>query len=135
MVTDCVPFSEGTNWYGGPEQMDQRYPVQKLQFRDYAYLTKELESAAIMERYWFSTSTFFILIDYATPLFIDQDAEKICFTAKKQLPFDTHSNSFTFNYWIGGGENIKKMHVNVIYKYLGKPSGLPDLNLIRKPIW
>lgn len=134
-VQDCILFNENENWYGGPEQMDQRYPVQKFEFTDYAYITKELHSAAIMERYWFSTSTFFILIDYETPLFIDQNAEKICFTAKKQLPYDTHADKFTFNYRIGGGKSVKEMHVNVINRYLGKPSGLPDLRLIKYPIW
>lgn len=131
VVKDCVPFYEGQNWYGGPEQMDQRYPVQKFEFSDYAYITKELHSAAIMERYWFSTSTFFILIDYEAPLFIDQDSEKICFTVKKQLPYDTHSNTYSFNYRIGGGKSVKDMHLNVINNYLGKPSALPDKRLIR----
>jgi hypothetical protein len=131
VVKDCVPFSDGHNWYGGPEQMDQRYPVQKFNFTDYAYITKELHSAAIMERYWFSTSSFFILVDYEAPLFIDQDSEKICFTVKKQLPYDTHTNSYSFNYRIGGGKSIKDMHSNVINRYLGKPSGLPDTRLIK----
>lgn len=51
-VTDCLYLNpEELNWYGGPEQMDQRYPVQKFDFFvDYAYITKELHSAAIMER-------------------------------------------------------------------------------------
>lgn len=131
IVKDCLPFYEGDNWYGGPEQMDQRYPVQKFEFTDYAYITKELHSAAIMERYWFSTSSFFILIDYEAPLFIDQNNGSICFTVKKQLPYDTHTNFYNFNYRIGGGKSVKDMHVNVINRYLGKPSRLPDTRLIR----
>lgn len=134
-IQDCIGFNEEDNWYGGPEQMDQKYPIQKFNFTDYAYITKELHSAAIMERYWFSTSTFFILIDYETPLFIDQSEEKICFTAKKELPYDIHNNKFTFNYRIGGGKSIKEMHLNVINRYLGKPSRLPDQRLIKYPIW
>jgi myogenesis-regulating glycosidase len=135
IVQDCLPFEDKVNWYGGPQQMDQRYPVQKFEFKDYAYLTKELESAAIMERYWFSTKAFFILIDYEAPLFIDQNSEKICFTAKKKLPFYVHNESFDFNYRIGTGKSIREMHVNVINRMLGKPSRLPDEKLIRYPIW
>src|SRR4051812_17375375 len=45
IVTDCLYLDpENVNWYGGPEQMDQRYPIQKFEFTDYAYLTKENKS-------------------------------------------------------------------------------------------
>jgi hypothetical protein len=138
---DCINLNpDNVNWYGGPEQMDQRYPVQKFEFTDYAYLTKELESAAIMERYWFSSNGFFILIDYDAPLFIDQNnlmvkANNLCFTAKKALPYYTHNEEFNFNYRIGAGVSSRETHMNVINRMLGKPRGMPDERLIRYPIW
>lgn len=136
IVTDCLDFEKDTNWYGGPEQKDQRYPIQKFNFFDYAYITKELDSAAIMERYWLSSNGFFILLDYEAPLFIDQDeSERICFTGKKSLPYDIHSEGFTFNYRIGAGVDARETHLNVINKFLGKPLGLPYERLIRFPIW
>lgn len=119
--------------------MDQRYPIQKFEFNDYAYITKELESAAIMERYWLSSEGFFILIDYQAPLFIDQNDNdtkgRICFTGKKVLPYDIYSDGFEFNYRIGIGTNAREAHLNVVQKYLGKPSGVPDERLIKYPIW
>lgn len=140
-VTDCMFLdTENLNWYGGPEQMDQRYPIQKFNFTNYAYLTQEFESAAIMERYWLSSNGFFILIDYEAPLFIDQNSNEeltghICFTGKKELPYDTHTNGFVFGYRIGAGINAKETHINVINKMLGKPTGIPDERLVRYPIW
>jgi len=138
-ATDCVWLnSESVNWYGGPEQMDQKYPVQSFNFVDYAYITKELHSAAIMERYWLSSSGFFILVDYDTPLFIDQNnlrEDHICFTAKKILPYDIHKSTFTFNYRIGAGSNARVAHKNVITRMLGHPRGLPEERMIRYPIW
>jgi myogenesis-regulating glycosidase len=138
IVTDCLSL-KSQNWYGGPEQMDQRYPIQKFNFSNYAYITKELESAAIMERYWFSSNGFFILLDYQNPLFIDQNGEafkdQICFTGKKALPYDIHTDGFVFNYRIGAGSNTKVTHLNVINKFLGKPTGQPDERLIKYPIW
>lgn len=139
-IVDCLELnSDAMNWYGGPEQMDQRYPIQKFEFHDYAYITKELESAAIMERYWLSSSGFFILIDFQAPLFIDQNGEKfkgqICFTAKKVLPYDIHSEGFEFNYRIGLGSNAREAHLNVVTNYLGKPRATPDERLIKYPIW
>lgn len=135
VVKDCLPFVDKVNWYGGPEQMDQRYPVQKFEFTDYAYITKELHSAAIMERYWFSSKNFFILIDYEAPLFLDQNSKEICFTAKKELPYYVHNNVFEFNYRIGLAASMKELHLNVINRFLGKPKGMPDERLIYYPIW
>ncbi|XP_070507787.1 myogenesis-regulating glycosidase-like [Chironomus tepperi] len=138
ILKDCLPLSndENVNWYGGPEQKNQKYPIQHFRFSDYAYITKELDSAGIMERYWFSSRKFFILIDYETPLFIDQNEHEICFTAKKELPYYVHNNVFEFNYKIGVSTSMKELHVSVINKYLGKPKGgMPDERLIRYPIW
>lgn len=140
IVTDCIHLDpDNQNWYGGPEQMDQRYPIQKFNFTNYAYVTKELESAAIMERYWLSSNGFFILIDYEAPLFIDQNSgehsDHICFTGKKALPYYIHNEAFTFNYRIGAGVNSKVTHLNVINRMLGKPKGIPDERLVRYPIW
>jgi myogenesis-regulating glycosidase len=142
IATDCIHLNpDNLNWYGGPQQMDQRYPVQKFDnFVDYAYITKELESAAIMERYWFSSNGFFILVDYETPLFIDQNnpliaSNSLCFTAKKALPYNVHNVGFTFNYRIGAGVDPKETHLNVINRMLGKPRGMPDERLVKYPIW
>lgn len=138
IATDCIDLNDN-NWYGGPQQMDQRYPIQKFEFTDYAYITKEFESAAIMERYWLSSNGFFVLVDYDTPLFIDQNTpdkpNKLCFTAKKALPYDIHNDEFHFHYRIGASVNSKETHLNVINRMLGKPRGMPDERLVRYPIW
>lgn len=126
------------NWYGGPEQKNQSYPVQKFQFKDYAYITKELDSAAIMERYWFNSRGFFVYIDYDVPLFLEQNSihpDHICFTAKKALPYYTYDDAYTFNYKIGFSSNARKTHMNVVNSIFGKPLGIPDERLIRYPIW
>ncbi|CRK94962.1 CLUMA_CG008450, isoform A [Clunio marinus] len=140
VVTDCLHLQPDTvNWYGGPEQMDQRYPIQKFEFEDYAYVLKELEAAAVMERYWLSSNGFFILIDYEAPLFIDQNTndtiDHICFTGKKELPYYTHNEEFEFNYRIGASKNAKETHLNVVNHLLGKPKGYPNEDMVRYPIW
>jgi myogenesis-regulating glycosidase len=141
IATDCIYLDpDNVNWYGGPEQRDQRYPVQKFEFTDTSYVTKYLNQSGIMERYWFSSNGFFILIDYNAPLFIDQNnmADKpnnLCFTAKKALPYYVHDDTFEFNYRIGAGVDSKETHLNVINRMLGKPRGMPDERLVRYPIW
>lgn len=129
---DLNPF----NWYGGPEQSNQKYPIQKLNFTDFPYVTTESNSAVVTERYWLASNGFFILIDYETPLFVDQNGGKrVCFTAKKQLPYDTYSRGFTFNYRFGASSDTKTTHLNVVNRMLGKPLGIPSEKMVRHPIW
>jgi myogenesis-regulating glycosidase len=141
IATDCIKLNPNElNWYGGPQQRDQRYPIQKFEFSNLPYVTKYLNQSGLMERYWFSSNGFFILIDYNTPLFVDQNnlsdkPNTLCFTAKKALPYYTHDDAFTFQYRIGAGVDPKETHLNVINRMLGKPRGMPDERLVKYPIW
>lgn len=127
------------NWYGGPQQENQSYPVQKFVFKDFAYIPKDQKNAAIMERYWLSSRGFFVFIDYDVPLFVDQNTianDSICFTARKALPYNTHNNKkITFNYKIGFSSDARKTHMNVINRIMKKPLGIPNEKLVRYPIW
>lgn len=136
-VSDCFEFGE-TNWWGGPEQKYQYYPVQKLTLTDYDYLPKELDSSAIMERYWLNSDGMFVYISDKTPLFINQNslrANHLCFTAKSALPFDTYSDKFTFNYTIGVTSDARTSHMEVVKRYLHTPTDYPDERMATHPIW
>lgn len=138
-VTDCIPL-ENLNWYGGPEQKTQKYPVQNFNFTDFPYVPRKTEFASVMERYWLASNGFFILIDYETPLFLNQNSlepDHICFTAKRELPYDTHSwaGEFSFSYRIGAGSNARITHLNVVNRMLGRPNSSPYDRMVRYPIW
>ncbi|XP_021708954.1 uncharacterized family 31 glucosidase KIAA1161 [Aedes aegypti] len=122
-------------WYGGPEQMEQFYPVQRLRFEDYAYVPKELHSAAIVERYWINSAGVFFYVEKEVPLFIDQDEETLRLTAKKELPYYTYDDTFVFNYRIGVAKNVKEAHLKAVDKILNKPVDIPDERMVRHPIW
>ncbi|XP_055636772.1 myogenesis-regulating glycosidase-like isoform X2 [Toxorhynchites rutilus septentrionalis] len=122
-------------WYGGPEQMEQLYPVQKLRFEDYAYIPKELHSAAISERYWLNSAGVFLYVEKEVPLFIDQDEATLRLTAKKELPYYSYDEIFEFNYRIGVAKNAKEAHVKAVDKVLNQPVGIPDERMVRHPIW
>ncbi|XP_053697015.1 myogenesis-regulating glycosidase-like isoform X1 [Sabethes cyaneus] len=122
-------------WYGGPEQKEQHYPVQRLRFEDYAYVPKELNSAAITERYWMNSVGIFFYVEKEVPLFIDQDESSLRFTAKKELPYYTYEDTYEFNYRIGVAKDAKEAHMKAIDKALNKPVGIPDERMVRYPIW
>lgn len=138
-VTDCIPLDkENLNWYGGPEQKTQKYPVQKFNFTDFPYVPRKAGLSSVMERYWLASNGFFILIDYDTPLFLSQNSnDQICFTAKRSLPYNTHSwaGDFSFSYRIGAGITARKTHLNVIRRILGRPISTPSERIVRYPTW
>lgn len=136
---DCINLNEGkVHWFGGPQQKYQYWPVEKLQFRDYSYITKEADNCGVAERYWVNTNGMFFFVDDVTPLFIDQRNERpghMCFKAKLELPYDTHSEFFMFSYNIGFANDARAAHMLAIENFLGKPTGIPDELMVRHPIW
>ncbi|XP_035796360.1 myogenesis-regulating glycosidase-like [Anopheles albimanus] len=132
---DGAPKADPLHWYGGPEQMEQYYPIEQLRFDDYAYITKELHSAAIMERYWVNTAGVFFYVDKEVPLFIDQDEQVLRFTAKKALPYYTYDEEFVFNYRVGVASDVRDAHQRAVERVLNQPVDIPDERMVRQPIW
>lgn len=134
---DCLMFDKDVQWYGGPEMKNyQFWPIQKQNFTDEAYVTKEKESMAVTERYWLNSHGVYIYIHPETPLFITQRSnEVLCFTAKKEKPYNTESRFFTFEYYIGIADDPREAHMKAIERFLKKPTGVPNADMIKYPIW
>lgn len=123
------------HWFGGPQQKYQYWPIEKLRFNDYSYVTKEADNCAIAERYWLNSDGIFYYISENTPLFINQTARDLCFVSKLSLPYNTSPTNFTYEYHIGFGSNAKTAHLSAVNAILGKPTGVPDQTMANKPIW
>lgn len=137
-MEDCFDLkSQEISWYGGPQQRYQYWPIEKLTFDDYSYVTKQVDNCAIAERYWLNSQGIFIYVDAETPLFLNQVANKsLCLTAEKKLPYYAHDNDpISFNYKIGISSNAREAHMKAIEKFLKKPTGIPDERMVRHPIW
>lgn len=111
--------------------------MEKQTFKDYSYLSKELDNCGVAERYWLNSRGSFIYVDNNVPLFVDQnvDGNTLCLVGKKQLPYDTHSNSFVFNYHIGIGRDARHAHLTAVQRILQKPTGQPDRRMVEHPVW
>lgn len=134
---DCLTFETGVYWYGGPEMKNHQYwPIEKQNFTNEAYITKEWESMAVTERYWLNSKGVFLYVQPEAPLFITQKPnEVLCFTAKKEKPYNTVSRFFNFEYRIGIAKDPREAHLKAVERYLKKPTGLPDQTMVTLPIW
>ncbi|XP_029729604.2 myogenesis-regulating glycosidase-like [Aedes albopictus] len=137
MVSDCVKL-RGSNWFGGPEQKNQYWPIQKLHLQDYSYLSKQVDNCAVAERYWLNSRGSFVFVDDESPLFLDQNSRMpgyMCLEAKKSLPYDTYDETYSFVYQIGVGVDAREAHLGAVQNVLGKPTGHPAEEMVKYPIW
>lgn len=137
VVTDCVRIV-GSNWFGGPQQKYQYWPIQKLKFNEYSMLTKEADNCAVADRYWLNSLGSFVYVDEETPLFVDHNYGQpgyMCLEAKKSLPYDIYDSTYSFVYQIGVAKDAKEVHMAAVRHILGKPSGHPAESMVKYPIW
>ncbi|XP_055638896.1 myogenesis-regulating glycosidase-like [Toxorhynchites rutilus septentrionalis] len=137
MVVDCVRIA-GSNWYGGPQQKYQYWPIQKLRFNEYSFISKEADNCAVADRYWLNSLGSFVYVDDQAPLFIDQNYGEpgyMCLEVKKSLPYDIHDNTYSFIYKIGISSDAKKAHMAAVTHILGKPTGHPAEEMVKYSVW
>ncbi|XP_037041892.1 myogenesis-regulating glycosidase-like [Bradysia coprophila] len=137
-MDDCFKLnSQEVSWYGGPQQKYQYWPIDRLNLKDYSYITKEADNCGVAERYWLNSRGIFIYVDAEAPLFLNQaPMESLCLTVEKKLPYYAHDNeTISFNYKIGIAADARQAHMMAIDKFLKKPTGYPDERMVRHPIW
>ncbi|XP_045450289.1 myogenesis-regulating glycosidase-like [Melitaea cinxia] len=134
---DCFDF--GSNqWYGGPMQINQVYPIQNARLNYTAYVSKEQDNGAIVERYWLNSAGEYIYVHPQVPLFVDYgliQPNHICFGAQIAAPYSSRRNHTELSYDIWFLPDVKQAHQHAVANYLGKPSGLPDFRMVEHPIW
>ncbi|XP_029674395.1 myogenesis-regulating glycosidase-like isoform X2 [Formica exsecta] len=136
-LVDCYQFTEGTQWFGGPEFRYQFWPVQHMYYEEEPYLPTHPQNMALSERYWLSGKGVYIYVNETNPLFLDQNNYRdnyICLIAKNKAPY-RRRDSVQLDYELGVFPNPKAAHQHVVKNHLGKPTGHPNERMIRYPIW
>lgn len=130
-------FTGRLNWFGGPQIFYQYWPVEKLQFEDYSYVTKQLDNVGFAERYWLNSRGGFIYVDDRVPLFLNQNVNgnQLCFLVKNELPYNTRRESIEFVYHLGFGKDAKAAQRKAIARFLNKPTAVADRRMVQHPIW
>ncbi|CAH0388132.1 unnamed protein product [Bemisia tabaci] len=135
-LEDCFELRPH-HWFGGPEQTDQFWPIQSIVYKEYSYVTKELDSMAIAEPYWLNSAGFLIYVDPSVPLFIDQNnhrAHSFCLMARHAPPY-LRKGAPELKYTMCKFADPRAAHEFVIQRFIPKPSDHPDELMVRHPIW
>ncbi|XP_049702161.2 myogenesis-regulating glycosidase [Helicoverpa armigera] len=137
VLQDCVSYGFH-QWYGGPQQKQQYWPIQLLNLTRYSYVTKEADNCGVAERYWLNSAGIFYYFDKRVPLFFDSNnllSNGACFLASVQSPYSTKRARNNLVYVIAVLDDVRKAHEYAVATYLNKPSGYPDELMIKYPIW
>ncbi|CAH0757891.1 unnamed protein product [Diatraea saccharalis] len=134
---DCFGF-RGKQWYAGPEQKQQYWPIQNGKLEKYSIISKEDDNAAVSERYWLNSAGYYFHVQPDVPLFVDYHNvldDHICFIAEVTAPYSTRRANNVLKYDIWFFENAKIAHQHAVDTFLGRPTGLPDYRMIQYPVW
>ncbi|XP_061719795.1 myogenesis-regulating glycosidase-like [Cydia pomonella] len=134
---DCFDFGN-KQWFAGPEQKEQYWPLQHANLKKYSIISKEDDNAAVSERYWLNSAGHYFYVHPEAPLFVDYHNSldnHICFIAEVTAPYSTRRTHNVLKYDIWLFENTKVAHQHAVDTYLGKPSGIPDYRMIQYPVW
>ncbi|XP_045450334.1 myogenesis-regulating glycosidase-like [Melitaea cinxia] len=134
---DCYDFGV-RQWYGGPEQKEQYWPIQKANLQKYSIVSKEDDNSAVSERYWVNSAGWYIYVHPEAPLFVDHHNildNHICFVAEVTDPYSKQRTQNVLKYDLWFFDDAKQAHQHAVDTYLGKPSGIPDYRMIQYPVW
>lgn len=122
------------NWFGGPSQRRQYWPVEKLKFHDYEYVPKHNEQMNVAERYWLNSAGSFIQYKERHPLYITQNGQKLCLVTKHP-----RLEKYVSRFVIGVGKDAREAHELAIQHYFtDNPWPWIIINVTPKfnePIW
>ncbi|XP_049871920.1 myogenesis-regulating glycosidase-like [Pectinophora gossypiella] len=134
---DCYGFRD-RNWYGGPQQKEQYWPLENAKLSKYSVVSKEEDNAAVSERYWLNSRGTYFYVYPEVPLFVDYHNVldgHMCFIAEVADPYSSKRTHNVLKYDIWFFDNPKIAHQHAVDNYLGKPTGIPDYRMIQYPVW
>ena len=143
---DCFQYGENA-WYGGAEsRLQQHWPINSMSYPTHApYLTGLFDSwASVIERYWLISSGVAIIVDPATPLFVQMNnGSSICFLSTASYPYPPSGASpVTLRYDVcqiearaAPASYLNQLQLHVMNAYFARPTHWPDELMFKSPIW
>ncbi|XP_019763989.1 myogenesis-regulating glycosidase isoform X2 [Dendroctonus ponderosae] len=145
--TDCIEMAPGVHWYGGGQNQESAWPLEKGAHDFRPFITGNVERhewGNVLKRYFISSKGVAIIVDEKTPLYVsitDDPKKAICLRAK----YDNFAfvNRFTLgpelNYSVCTGNNMSDLHSQLsehtLWDGLKKEDSDVIESLLTEPIW
>ncbi|CAH1135129.1 unnamed protein product [Ceutorhynchus assimilis] len=145
--TDCFEMFNGVHWYGGGQNQESAWPLEKGGHGFRPFVTGHVERhewGNVLKRYFINSKGAAIIIDEKTPLYvaIQGDTQKqLCLSAR----YDEFAfvNKFTItpelNYSICTGGNMSELHTQLsehtLWDGLKKEDADVIDSLLTEPLW
>ncbi len=123
--------------YGGAEHKNIEWPVNKVEYNYTPFVTSRTNYQAILEPYWLTSNGYCIYVDNTVPLFVstDPDLGTLWLIAKRKAPYQKNSAKLALNFAVCQFDDPRQAQEYAIQHFLGKPTGIPDTDRVRFPIW
>jgi myogenesis-regulating glycosidase len=131
-------FSEPFHWYGGPELKNQFWPTENITLEEFSFVTKEDENCAVIEPFWLNSNGTFFYVHKEVPLFVDQNNildKHLCFISEVKVPYSSSRTVSELSYDIVFNKDAVAGQKYAVRNYFGKPTGHPDFETIKYPIF
>ena len=147
-LQDSFEIGEETLWYGGPEERTQRFPLTRGSFSrecaavlpgDYLQDGGRRLLGGVADPWWLSSRGVGLWAPEGVPLFYSWNEGgdgKMRLTAKYDGPYNNvKEEDLSLRYTIVVAGNAREAQLIAVERFLGKPEGTPDHDLLRRPIW
>lgn len=143
--TDCLSMA-GANWYGGSELHTQRWPLQEAEIPMQPFLSQDSYIMKdfygnVLEPFWINSNGVGVIINSTTPLHVGTNqnkAKQLCFKAEfSGQHFNPEPGQAypTLDYTVCKSKTVKSVHQFMYNKYFERPTGMPDVRMLKSPIW
>ncbi|KAL1509393.1 hypothetical protein ABEB36_004142 [Hypothenemus hampei] len=145
--TDCIEMTPGVHWYGGGQNQESAWPLEKGAHNFQPFVTGHVdrhEWGNVLKRYFINTKGTAVIIDDKTPLYIaivNGTKKELCL--KAQYDDFAFANKFTIapvlNYSICTGNNMSDLFSQLSEHTLWDGLKQDDIevieSLLTEPLW
>nr|AQW43006.1 alpha-glucosidase family 31 [Nilaparvata lugens] len=135
-LEDCFLIG-AASWYGGPEHLNQRWPIEKLQLKELAYVPSQPNNVGKTEPFWFNSDGISIYVNASTPLFVDvrnHRSDGLCLIADDRRPYLPRAEKL-LQYTLCNFDNPRQAYDYSVDNFFDRPAALPDRRVVEFPVW
>jgi alpha-glucosidase (family GH31 glycosyl hydrolase) len=140
---DCFPLT-GASWYGGSETFTQHWPINQQRSAMAPYVAGDIYArqhyGSVLDRYWLSSAGIAIHVENHVPLHVswnDEGDEKFCLKGSYSGRYYQNPAGKLphLEYTVCEGSDMIQAHQMLHPMKYKLPTQLPDLRMLKSPIW